>query len=121
MRKFLFKGKTITTNKWIYGGYNYANGSHFIIKSNTDPKYGAFTVYEDSVGLCTGKFDSDGCLIFENDIVYIFSRYRCAAIKWDKEANMFVIEFDGLCTNFANFDSHDCKIVGNIFDDTAEE
>jgi hypothetical protein len=116
-RSILFRGKSIATNKWIYGGYNRMGDKHFIVKSGQDPKYGMFTVHPNSVGQYTNQFDSTGDYIFENDIVYSPSDNEYANISWDKQTSRFIIEFDGWCSDFDHFSGKDLEVTGNTFDE----
>lgn len=73
MRDILFRGKTISTDKWVYGGYAKMDDRHFIIvnqKYNDNTcSWGAYDVHPETVGEYTGLNDKDNNKIFEDDIL----------------------------------------------------
>ena len=102
MRKVLFRGKTISTDEWIYGGYFTMDDRHFIVKADRyhpdtrdwdaaeyyeiNPRYtyGVFEVHPESVGEYTGVLDKDGNKIFEGDIILFFD--YPLVVHWNGEA-----------------------------------
>ena len=72
-REYLFRGKTIETHKWIYGGIVIMDGRYFIIKTITYPvdgscSWGAYEVDPETVGQWTGLIDKNKVKVFEGDV-----------------------------------------------------
>ena len=95
MRNILFRGKTISTGEWVYGGYHTINGRHFIVKTvrYTPSEYGEQTscygyklyeVHPETVGEYTGINDKDGKKIFEDDIILFGD--EPLLVYWNTEA-----------------------------------
>lgn len=72
-REILFRGKSVETNKWVYGSYileKYANTPYICFF-----EYGSFVglkqieVAPETIGEFTGMTDKNGTKIFEGDIV----------------------------------------------------
>ena len=71
--EYLFRGKTIETNKWVHGGIFVQDGRYFIIKSITYScgvtSWGAFEVDPKTIGRYVELNDKDNVKIFEDDII----------------------------------------------------
>ena len=74
-RKYLFRGKTIHDNKWIYGQvHNYGDGIFIcedkLQNNNGDEwKVKGQEVLSESIGQCTEVTVKDDVILFEGDIV----------------------------------------------------
>lgn len=128
MREILFRGKTLSTNKWIYGGYYSAGPRTFIvtevefetnwnIETQTYKGYRMVEVHPNSVGQYIDDIDASGTKIFEGDIVYVSSEDEYADISWDEHTSRFILNFDGWCSSFDHFHGAALEIQGNTFDE----
>lgn len=131
MREILFKGKTLNTHKWIYGGYYTMGGRKFIVaecefevnwdiddayKKSMQRGYRLYEVDPNSVGQYIGQKDSVGDPIFENDIVYVPAEDEYAEVVWDEHTSKFILNFDVYCNSFDNFYGHELEVAGNTFE-----
>lgn len=128
MREILFRGKTLNTHKWIYGGYYTMGGRTFIVAEvefetnwNLETQaYKGYRLYEvdpDSVGQYIGQVDVAGDRIFDGDIVYVPSEDEYANIFWNEETSSFILGFDCWCGDFDYFHGAELEIRGNTFDE----
>lgn len=121
MREILFRGKTIKDNKWVYGYYASDKDGHYILV-NYDNGIKQHTVYENSVGQWTGKYDKNGIKMFEGDIVEIESY------------GFYRTDYSPMLATFLFFDINDSskrylseflptktKVIDNIFDERYRE
>lgn len=128
MKEILFRGKTISTDKWICGGY-YAMGDRTFIVSEVEFEtnwgteaqtykgYRLYEVHPNSVGQYIGQKDVAGDCIFEGDIIYVPSEDEYADISWDEHTSRFILNFDGWCSSFDHFHGAALEIQGNTFDE----
>lgn len=133
MREYLFRGKTIMEDKWVYGSL--VNIPHFrgyiqIIDNNNV----THLVLPETVGQWTFVLAFDGQKIFEGDIVTVYyspfaeskmSDYK-GFVKWiSAEWGMTMYPFDnsGACFSCSLADEHidedgnsQWQILGNLWD-----
>ena len=87
MREILFRGKTISTDEWVYGGHATMNGRHFIainqVYGDNTCSWGMYEVYPETVGEYTGLNDKDSKKIFEDDIILFGD--EPVLVYWDSE------------------------------------
>jgi len=126
--RFKFRGKCENTGKWIYG----CLVCRFYKATNPDKEplfidtligdKSSYRVRPETVGQCTGRKDSKGTLIFEEEIVEndfgegVVCRY---IVEWADEE---IWPFSGLCVpvigggTTSSFRPNECKVIGNIHD-----
>ncbi len=129
MRELLFRGQTRRygerlknvagdpmPSNWVYGGiFHQTKGGSFSIIYSYEP-IEKHPVYADTVGQYTGINDKNDTKIFEHDIVCILSTDERGVIKWDEDNARFVIEVDGIITDFDSYWGKDLEVIGNIYD-----
>ncbi len=65
MDTIIFRGKCLETNKWLYGQYTKAFGSHYINYGNVSSD----EVIPETVGQFTCCLDKEGNEIYKDDII----------------------------------------------------
>ena len=137
MREILFRGKSIKTNQWIYGGFHIwekrqvcalSNDSlkddeiSYVITVNSFADWNmprtmqAVEVIADTVGQYTGLTDRNGNKIFEGDIVNILTE--------NEEIGVIVYEDGGFIAHADKFsidiiykiNRTDVEVIGNKYD-----
>ena len=137
MREILFRGKSIKTNQWIYGGFHIwekrqvcalSNDSlkddeiSYVITVNSFADWNmprtmqAVEVIADTVGQYTGLTDRNGNKIFEGDIVNILTE--------NEEIGVIVYEDGGFIVHADKFsidiiykiNRTDVEVIGNKYD-----
>jgi hypothetical protein len=120
MREILFRGKTISTDEWVHGGYAKMDDRHFIavnqMYDDNTCSWGMYEVYPESIGQYIDDTDAGGNRIFEGDIVYVPSEDEYANIFWNEDTGSFILGFDCWCGDFDYFYGHELEIHGNTYD-----
>ncbi|MCL1994575.1 MAG: YopX family protein [Defluviitaleaceae bacterium] len=125
--RYLFRGKTTDTGKWVTGSliYNeFAHGESYHIVpflETKDSPTQIYTVTKASVGQCTGLKAKDGTLVFEGDVLR-----GCGMNNMGK---LFIISFEDYSASFVNMWNDDKKrfhinedttkffeVISNIYD-----
>ena len=123
MREILFRGKRIDNGEWVYGllcrvGDTYAN----IVEKSTEVMC---TVLTNTIGLYTGKTDTCGTQIFENDICRFDNgeefkgkdRFSNYVVQWDSVNTRYVVVDAWNCEDILDdFFSRNAIVIGNIHD-----
>lgn len=108
--KYLFRGKQINCNNWVFG---------FLVDCNLIKDISTSRIYEvncNTIGLWTGCYDYDGMKIFENDI-----------IKDTRDNEYYTIKFSigsFVCIDKDNYEwnldmilsSARTKVIGNTYE-----
>ena len=116
MRQIKFRGKSIETGEWIYGGLSIFNGEATIFDENCVAN-SAYEVEINSICQFIGLNDKNGLEIYEGDIL----RIKClgweyAVVKFHFGVfGFFVTENERLQANVPQY-WENSEIIGNIHD-----
>ena len=69
MREILFRGLTVGTKEWVYGGYAKIGNTPFIISADEHGTILWYEVEPESVGEYAGLPDDNGERVFEGDVL----------------------------------------------------
>lgn len=137
MREILFRGKSIKTNQWIYGGFHIwekrqvcALGNDrlkddeisCVITVNSFADWNmprtmqAVEVIADTVGQYTGLTDRNGRKIFEGDIVNILTENEEFGIITYDDGGFFVDASTFSVDFMNNINGSDIEVIDNIHD-----
>jgi len=127
MKKIVFRGKSIGSNEWVFGGVvQFPNGHKqphrvSIIPDNIGNYVPCIDVNPDTVGQYTGLKDINGIKIFEGDII------KQIESEYDYE---LLVKYDITCCQFGLFNPNrpeswmndfeyktSYEVIGNIYDD----
>lgn len=88
--RYLFRGKRIDNNEWVYGLPSYdEDGEIEEIEVWSEDDINFYSVDPSTVCQCTGLKNKNGKLIWENDIVKDLFSDVCAQIKYGSYQNCF--------------------------------
>ena len=137
MREILFRGKSIKTNQWIYGGFHIWEKRQVCALSNDRLKddeisyvitvnsfadwnmprtMQAVEVIADTVGQYTGLTDRNGRKIFEGDIVNILTENEEFGIITYDDGGFFVDASTFSVDFMNNINGSDIEVIDNIHD-----
>ena len=133
--RYLFKAKRLDNGEWVIGYYGVIGERNVIIEKYAENYYCPDTcesrhgnqiheVNSKTICQCTGLKDTDGNLIWENDVVKQFadcnelgnSLYFFYQIRWNNEYSAFE-GYEIYTEETVLFpDLEDIEVIGNIFD-----
>ena len=126
--RYLYRGKRIDNREWVEGFLFMVNDVPYILPHHKtgQPIHAdnllktAVEVLKDTVCRCTGQYDKNGKLIWENDIANCMDAECCGYISWNEsEAGFYfdVLLEDGRFEEEHIYDYQDCmEVIGNNFD-----
>lgn len=127
MRKILFRGKSIITNEWTYGGivhqtdfYGDIVDRYYIVDGSevcNDIGY-VEQVIPETVGQYTGITDKNGTKIFEGDTIQVDEiEDQNFLVAWNNDDAGFELVDDGVYLPlFGTISGQNIKVIGNIHD-----
>ena len=144
--RYLFKAKRIDNGEWVqgylvetrhntyYDGYRIIdkNGINYDELDYYEPSFISYVIDKTTICQCTGLKDTDGKLIWENDVVELYDRntdYKWRAVvlfgnpnceyTWGWKLKPIVeceTNTDILCWIDMEESGAFCEVIGNIFD-----
>lgn len=119
---FIFRGKSLSTNAWVYGGIAIKDNRYFIVRDTTRATcpWDICEVDPETVGRCANLDDKNGDPAFEGDIIFWRDYHGnpfTTIITWDDEWNRFATFISGAQSYGVNRHLYSFEIVGNIHDD----
>ena len=121
MRKIVFRGKSLRTEKWIQGYlfrcWERAYIAWGMVNDNADMK----EVDPETVCQYTGLTDKNSRKIFEGDILRIKTenlskKDGCFVVEWSEPGSCFVACGKSYLAHFDNAYEDYREVIGNIFD-----
>jgi len=124
-RKFLFRGKTITDNRFVYGDLiqygKYTSIRANLAKDGETPNYCEFIVDSETVGQFTGLTDKNGKNIFEGDTIKVepfIAPHFVSFGKSEKWGACFCSESKNSIIYLNKMYAESSEVTGNIHDNT---
>lgn len=134
--RYLFRAKRIDNGEWVIGTVLFHDNDAATI-FNQHPADGSLQGFEvkiKTICQCTGLRDKNGKLIWENDTVsFVHEKYTEDTLNFAKHkyTRNYAIEFENTFCNYglrfrnksihfrctkATLCTHDCEVMGNVFD-----
>lgn len=119
MREILFRGKSISSNDWIYGSLVVSNSGllqdsrEYMIWTANLEKY---HVLSESIGQFTGLIDKNGKKIFEGDIIHHGDDSELCFVTYIESGFYSVPTSKEKHTLSLEMWLSACVVIGNIFD-----
>jgi len=109
MREIKFRGKSLASSEWVYGGIKFIEGQVFIIYKQGVQLDFCDEVIPESVGQCTGLRDKNDNWRYNHDIIK-----RNTGYVFIDEKHLFSLG-NGNYAKAYGYDYHkDDEIIGNI-------
>ena len=128
MREILFRGKRIDNGEWVMGNLFIPDkpDTPTQICIGTNIIRITYDVIPETVGEYTGLTDKNGKKIFEGDIVHLYGG-KDTSTRFINYIALVIFAHGGFCAidgtpddyavcRFDFASSHNCKIIGNIYD-----
>ena len=127
--RFGFKAKRVNSKKWLYAGFdNSEELLRWLLRDENNSKYDPAWIDPKTICQCTGIRDSDGRLIYENDILEIealdenktgqvyYQELDCSFRVW---LPLYTTSIQALMS-LAEMTSKKVRVIGNKFDKEVE-
>ncbi len=126
--KYMFKGISKQSGMWVIGGYIYDphTDKHFIATVRENEEDVKTEVREETLSMSTGLYDSNGKLVFENDVLkgevpgkerylkLVSLKNGCFYVLPDKLIGNNISDFLSVSSSIKN--DAKCEVIANIHD-----